>query len=409
MLFQSTYLSKYLCTYQPTYPFNQPSGPIYQKVHGVLRNLKLEAPLTADNNSITGAEIETAVGNAEAGQRTPPPSFSEVSGAATSKCLVGEYSPAGFGRLGSRNGDGDSDGATTASGSTGGAGSSTEDERDGGSLKTKQKPSPPPPFSWFSFYDEQGVGARRNHTRRTLDKKKVGEGGAGAPSLARGVGVATAAVGSTSLRSKEDLAADNSDKSSSWRWMLGRRGRSDTATATTSPVTTGQLKTETRTPVTTNAGNIKKAPPPANTAALTFGTDGRGVYSPEKVKNYNRDGVWGRVHDNGELTHQLQAEMAVEVTGKVAPSTAEKISAPRGPKGVRRGRRGLADAKREGRRRKRKDVYSYFIMPLVRALEAQTGTTVWLRKVWWGCFFFCFKCFSPPPPLLSASFLATRH
>lgn len=44
-------------------------------------------------------------------------------------------------------------------------------------------------------------------------------------------------------------------------------------------------------------------------------------------------------------------------------------------------RKRIAEIERERRRLRRKDVYSYFIMPLVRALEAQMGTTAWLRKV----------------------------
>lgn len=38
------------------------------------------------------------------------------------------------------------------------------------------------------------------------------------------------------------------------------------------------------------------------------------------------------------------------------------------------------------RRKRRKDVYSYFMMALVRALEAQAGTTSWLKRVgfFWG-------------------------
>lgn len=54
----------------------------------------------------------------------------------------------------------------------------------------------------------------------------------------------------------------------------------------------------------------------------------------------------------------------------------------------------VANEARERRRRgRRKDVYAYFLMPLVRALEAQTITTAWLRKVFLCfCVFVCLCC-----------------
>lgn len=51
---------------------------------------------------------------------------------------------------------------------------------------------------------------------------------------------------------------------------------------------------------------------------------------------------------------------------------------------VAAGRRLAESVQRERQRLRRKDVYSYFMMPLVRALEAQMGTTAWLRKVQYG-------------------------
>ena len=55
--------------------------------------------------------------------------------------------------------------------------------------------------------------------------------------------------------------------------------------------------------------------------------------------------------------------------------------ASEGPAPSKAPRKRIAEIERERRRLRRKDVYSYFIMPLVRALEAQMGTTAWLRKV----------------------------
>ena len=162
---------------------------------------------------------------------------------------------------------------------------------NGDAITTKRRKAYPPKYSWFSLYDDQGVGWRRTTTRR--EDRENGGVPEFLPSLDKGV------VSEDSSRKGEKMP---------WRWAWRRRGSSGS----------------------------------------------RRFSSQESTS-----GSYGETVDR-------DSPQAVELL------TLKSLEGP--------GKR-LEILEREKDRRRRKDVYSYFAMPLVRALEAQTGTTTWLRKV----------------------------
>lgn len=225
------------------------------KVHGVLRNIKLEPP-RADLRGVIqpAAPIAAVMDNDD---QSSPLSKSEQPIAVASDTTL----PAELGRLESceRNGE----------------------------VMTKRRKAYPPKYTWFSLYDDQGVGRRRTSKRREDSGSLTGV----LPLLGNGDG-------------SEDSSGKN--ERYPWRWGWGRRR----------------------------------------------GSNGRAFPGQE-----------GGGEDEGS---DKDGPQAVELL------TLKSLEGP--------GKR-LEDIKREENRRRRKDVYSYFVMPLVRALEAQTGTTAWLRKV----------------------------
>lgn len=162
-----------------------------------------------------------------------------------------------------------------------------ESAESNGGVMTKRRKAYPPKYTWFSLYDDQGVGRRRTSKQRGSSGSLTGV----LPLVVNGDG-------------SEDSSVKNDRYP--WRWGWGRRR----------------------------------------------GSNGRSFSGQE-----------GGGDEEGS---DKDGPQAVELL------TLKSLEGP--------GKR-LEDIRREEDRRRRKDVYSYFVMPLVRALEAQTGTTVWLRKV----------------------------
>lgn len=236
-----------------------------RKVHGVLRNIKLEPPRADLRGFVQPAALVAAV--KDNGDQSASLSQPEQPIAVASDTTL----PAELGRL-----------------------ESAEANSLNGEVMTKRRKAYPPKYTWFSLYDDQGVGRRRTSKRRNDSGSLTGD----LTLLGNGDGSIGSGIHS------EDSSGKN--ERHPWRWGWGRR-----------------------------RGSNGRAFP---------GQEGGG-----DEEGSDKDGP-----------------QAVELL------TLKSLEGP--------GKR-LEDIKREESRRRRKDVYSYFVMPLVRALEAQTGTTAWLRKV----------------------------
>lgn len=364
------------------------SWRVPSQVHGVLRNIKLEAPKPSHEGAsrliaaAAAGATSAAEGSLPGGEHPPQPSSSSTDETAAGDDF-NEHSPASFSRLGARN----DDGAKSVAGAGGGA------------TTTKVVPSPSsrPKYTWFSLYDEQGVGGRRNSTLRTAGSSGAGSGGGD------GFGaVDNSDDGKRSGSHKEPGSKENSSKAeSSWRWGWGRKGSgNNSSTPKTAEATTPEGGN--RASTETSAGTAEAASAAASAAAIA-------TLSPVTAEETPASGSGDQTERGGSSSSQVlgaDSEGGGEaLQGLEVLSTLRVVSSDEGEEdgaavAVAAGRRLAESVQRERKRLRRKDVYSYFVMPLVRALEAQMGTTAWLRKVGIGpagllC---CLMSGALPPP-----------
>lgn len=230
--------------------------------------------------------------------------------------------PAQFGRLGVRE-------TSEAEGALGDAETGLDNSR-----KKPPPPPPPPQYTWFSLYDDQGVGGRRN-SKILETNDGVGSGDSIDGSNASSGRKLSARPPKHARQEAAKSEKGTSGGSSGWKWGWGRKGSGNALASETAA-----------------AGGPEATTPPK----------ARDIGGSESSIDAGKDGV------------------SLEDTTDLQMSALEILPAGDGGEGEAE--------KREKQRRKRKDVYSYFAMPLVRALEAQTGTTAWLRKVC-VCLYLC--------------------
>lgn len=305
----------------------------------MLRNLKLEPPPTADDNSQLGTTSPPAalVVKSTAEQRN---ALLQNEAAARRQEELESSKPASLARLGSR------DGASDTEEESAGPSSATA------SARSKKAPSQKK-YTWFSLYEDQGVGGRRNSIRsgdtgQGLSASSggivgVSDMGVGADNVSSGGRISRSGSGSSSgkQQSARSRGQDSSSKGEySWRWGWGRK----------------------------RSGSVGEGEATAAVAAAAALPNGSGS---ERVK------AGGTRHESGKGGGK--SSDGVKGGDKGQALVAGFGSEPAVPSKAPRKR--MAEIEQERRRLRRKDVYSYFIMPLVRALEAQMGTTAWLRKV----------------------------
>ncbi|CAM9915100.1 unnamed protein product [Scytosiphon promiscuus] len=355
-------------------------------VHGVLRNLKLEAPrpsqeearLTAASAAASAEETLEADNStvAENAARVSPPAS-----AAGGDDDLREGLPASLGRLGEGRSDNDVNTGSLAT-SSGAAAKKVS--------PPSQKPQPSPKYTWFSLYDEQEVGRRRispshNHVfgDAETEPSTVGDGGVA------GRGGSDPEYGARTP--KQRSGKGSSKPGGSWRWGWGRREHSPRAPAATTPENGAGVEaaaTEVAAAAGAEAGAARGRGEQSSGTAITpqvgggeiaaascgrGGQEGDGpdVTGDSESAKRDEDGEWG------------EAPQVLEVlTAREVPSSGESRAGGAAAKAVAAGRKvAEKNLEHERRRLKRKDVYSYFMMPLIRALEAQMGTTAWLRKL----------------------------
>lgn len=257
--------------------------------------------------------------------------------------------PANLGRLGMRNGRDD----------------------DAGSMRAAATATPPPSkYTWFSLYDEQGVGGRRNTSFRVASSNSnsgsAGSGNAG--------GFGSVGNGNSNDDKKIDTPKESSSGKAegSWRWGWGRKG-SDTsltpkAAAGAEMATLGSgAVAAVETATDTSAETAVAEAAPANPSG---GKAKQAGFSEVLV-----DDTAGE-EETPQALEVLSTFRSVSAGGCVEEGAATAAAAA-----AAAGKRLAESVGRERERLRRKDIYSYFMMPLVRALEAQMGTAAWLRKV----------------------------
>lgn len=329
----------------------------------MLRNLKLEPPKPSDEEvprlTAAGAAGGKAAAAAAADDALPvaeqPPQPSKNETAASDD--LDQNSPANLGRLVVKDDDGAESEAGTGVGS-------------GATIKRSSRPK----FTWFSLYDEQGVGGRRNSTLG----KATNSGGALFGGVDDSGAVDKGDGGRTNGGSRTPKESSSKRKpEGSWRWGWGRKGSGNSSTQNTADTTTtpegGTVVASMGTSEDTEAAGEAAALSPVAAEETPASSSGG---QAEQDGSY--EAVGGDVEPKEE-----EAPQGLEVL-----STMRTVSSGEGEEGsataataAAAGRRLAQSVQRERQRLRRKDVYSYFMMPLVRALEAQMGTTAWLRKV----------------------------
>ena len=318
----------------------------------MLRNLKLEPPKPSD-------EEASRLDSVTVDKQPPQPSSLSLSKAepAVANDDVDRNSPASLSRLGVRDdGDGESAGGAAA-----GAGTTAK----------KVKP-PRPKYTWFSLYDEQGVGGRRNSTLRKSGSSGTLSGG--------GDGVGAADDGDNGKQNgsqkepgsrtpKEKESSSKSKPEGSWRWGWGRKGSSTPKTEETTTSEGGAGATAEPSIDTAEAAPAA-ALPPVSAEDTPASIGGRAEQGSDCQVLRGNSGGEGEAPLGLEMLSTLRMVSSGEADEDGATAAAAAA-----------GRRLAESVQRERHRLRRKDVYSYFMMPLVRALEAQMGTTAWLRKV----------------------------
>ena len=310
------------------------------QVHGVLRNLKLEPP------KLDLEEVNARAGSAAEKEKNGSPASAPPRPSALSQDESEDSLPASLGRLGVRDDGDDDDGPGLA-----GAEAATT-------------PSPPR-YTWFSLYDEQGVGGRRNSALR------AGSGGSAGSGNARGFG-SDAGGNSNDDKSVGTPKGSSGKAEGSWRWGWGRKGSGASLTPKTASMTTPE----------SGAGAAVEAA--VGSAADTSVaeempvTASGGRATPDDSSVVPGDGIGGEEETQQELK-VLSTFRGLSSGGLEEEETAAAVAAASAASVA--GRRLAESVERERKRLRRKDIYSYFMMPLVRALEAQMGTAAWLRKV----------------------------
>ncbi|CAM9913904.1 unnamed protein product [Pylaiella littoralis] len=339
-------------------------------VHGVLRNLKLEAPKPSPEEASIGMDDSAAAAERPT-PRASPLGGTTAAGAAAADSDDGEESlPASLERLGVRAGDG------------GGAGSAGAAAVTGAAAGAPSSPSRPPKYDWFALYDEQGVGGRRvsaphvDRSRGSSSSSSSSSSAAGGSKAAEGGPRAAASNGNNGGADSEVHGSNQSSgrAEGSWRWGWGRKGTSSRSFASNAVAATSPEE-ETGATAETKAGAA--AAGTAATSSPVTTVEERTATGPRAtVTQGDRTELSGGGED-----HDCEREDGPQKLG--VSSTLEGVSssgdgAEGGPESGRTLARGVD---RERQMLRRKDVYSYFMMPLMRALEAQMGTTAWLRKL----------------------------
>lgn len=350
-------------------PLPAPNPPSVWKVHGVLRNLKLEAPKPSPEEArLTAASTTTATKTAAPTEESYTSTAAENAEHVSSLSSVGdgdddprEGLPASLGRLGERRGDNEA-GSEASSGAAGKIASP--------SSLVSQTPRPPPKYTWFSLYDEQGVGRRRmSPARKGVSGDMGGEPSAFGDGGSDGRGHSN--PGSSARTPKQGLGKASSKAGGSWRWGWGRRESSPRATTTPENMSGIDATATARTAAAAAAGGTEgRAEGPSGQATMPQAGAGETNLFVDCGSANVEQGRWGKV------------PQGVEVPTAAAGVSSSGESGDNGMAAA--GKKLAEDVERDRRRLKRKDVYSYFMMPLVRALEAQMGTTAWLRKVRFG-------------------------
>lgn len=314
----------------------------------MLRNLKLEPPVKYDE-AAAEARAGTGMGTRESrngdSSTAPREKIDErrVNGAASEQSTSGTHKvPAAA--TATENGT-KFNGQTT----TGGNGPVRTSEECG--AEETNKIQVPKKYTWFSLYDDQSARAslRRLGSVDRLDRSHRGGGGVagkGGESVdGRSDNSGRRMARGPKHEGKKGDRTGNSNHGG-WKWGWGRKGSSGS----------GSMASETHT---------------ADPAAVTSGGDVGGKREPMKHSAFERIG-------DGVLPgRQKEEEKEEEEWMREKQESADAVER----EAERRRRR----QQRPKQRLRRKDVYSYFAMPLVRALEAQAGTKAWLRKVL-GCY-----------------------
>ncbi|CAN0421296.1 unnamed protein product, partial [Ectocarpus sp. 12 AP-2014] len=165
----------------------------------------------------------------------------------------------------------------------------------------------------------------------------------------------------------------------SWRWGWGRKGSASKTAASAAASATAIAKPGEQEGAKTDSA--------AGASAAAAGAEAakEGALAPsadeETAASVGCSGGQEEVSGGGE------GETGEDGEGQKVPSVLEgepsagKEDADGASAAVAAGKRLAESVERERKRLRRKDVYSYFMMPLMRALELQTGTTLWLRKL----------------------------
>lgn len=323
----------------------------------MLRNLKLEPPKPSHEEAshLTAAAAggdDTQQDTLPGAEQTPQPWSSSTDETAASDDLD-ESLPVSLGRLGVRNGD---DGESWAGA---GGGPTTK--------KVVPSPAPRPKYTWFSLYDEQGVGGRRTSTLRAPSSSGTGSGGR------EGFGAADNSddgkrSGGHKQPSSRAPKESSSKGESSWRWGWGRKGSGSSSTPKTADTATtpeGGAGASTETSV-----DIAAALSPVTGEETPAGCSGGG----QAERRGGSQVPGGDSEGEGDAPQELEVLSTLRMVSSRDGSEEDGAA-------MAAGKRLAESVQRERQRLRRKDVYSYFMMPLVRALEAQMGTTAWLRKV----------------------------
>ncbi|CAM9663148.1 unnamed protein product, partial [Ectocarpus sp. 4 AP-2014] len=338
-------------------------------VHGVLRNLKLEAPKTGDEvvlrPTTAGAQASLEADGPAAATQTVQRKAAALPGG-DGEADLEESSPASLVRLESRDGGGYNNA------SAGAARGAEAEEACPSAAALSLSPSTPK-YTWFSLYDEQGAGARRMSSPR-IGSDAVAGGKAGSVDNNGGGGGGGGAGPDASTPPPKKAEG-------SWRWGWGRKGSASkmaaavAATAVAEPGGQEGAKTD-----SAAGASAASAGAEAEEAA-----EDEGALAPsageETAAGVGCSGGQAEVSGGGE------GETGEDGEGRQVPSvlegepSARKEDANGASAAVAAGKRLAESVERERKRLRRKDVYSYFMMPLMRALELQTGTTLWLRKL----------------------------
>lgn len=339
----------------------------------MLRNLKLESPIKYDETNRESPEENQAESYQDVGTR-----IGSVGG--------GERLPPSFARSDSRGSAQESVGAS-GHGSTGSDRSIRGRGRPPIAVdQSKSKLPPRRKYTWFSLYDEQSASARH----RRLGSDKSDRSSASGASQSDGFQSKNPSRGDVAAASGhgQDAAVPSKEEGSQhplgWRWGWGRKASGliqrvpppeaaakpgDTPTAAPSPLPQSSDGSRATSPGT-GQGDAAIA---TVESCIQAGDNLVGT-GDEKEREYKRQ----------EKAQKSAFEMATECVR--LPSGEGDVRGEENGVGERADRDAGLLEKRDAaivlaQIRKRKDVYSYFVMPLVRALEAQATTKAWLRKV----------------------------